>query len=101
MCEWTSLRQSAMNDRTDLKSYDMQTRMAELQDSLGRVVVDHPALEPVTDLHGLVATYVTPAHQHPLGRVLPGPERIALLDAAAAAGTVIEAIVRVPRVLIP
>ena len=31
MCEWTSLRQSAMNDRTDLKSYDMQTRMAEQQ----------------------------------------------------------------------
>ncbi|WP_395694496.1 PLP-dependent aminotransferase family protein [Nocardioides sp.] len=57
--------------------------------SLGRAVVDHPALEPVTDLHGLVATYVTPAHQHPLGRVLPGPERIALLDAAAAAGTLV------------
>ena len=54
-----------------------------------RGVVDLPALERVTDLSGVVAAYVTPAHQHPLGRVLPGPDRVALLDAARAAGAVV------------
>ena len=54
-----------------------------------RDVVDLPALERVTDLCGVVAAYVTPAHQHPLGRVLPGPDRVALLDAARAAGAVV------------
>jgi GntR family transcriptional regulator/MocR family aminotransferase len=55
----------------------------------GRDVRDLPALEPVTDLTGTVAAYVTPAHQHPLGRVLPGPGRVALLAAARAAGAVV------------
>jgi GntR family transcriptional regulator/MocR family aminotransferase len=54
-----------------------------------REVRDLPALAPVTDLNGIAAAYVTPAHQHPLGRVLPGPERLALLDAARAAGTIL------------
>lgn len=54
-----------------------------------RGVRDVPALEPVTDLTGLAAAYTTPAHQHPLGRVLPGPERVALLDAARAAGCLV------------
>jgi GntR family transcriptional regulator / MocR family aminotransferase len=56
---------------------------------LGREVRDLPALAPVTDLAGVAAAYVTPAHQHPLGRVLPGPDRVALLDAAAAAGALV------------
>ena len=50
---------------------------------------DLPALAPVTDLTGIVAAYVTPAHQHPLGRVLPAADRVALLDAARAAGAVV------------
>ena len=54
-----------------------------------REVRDLPALERVTDLADAVAAYVTPAHQHPLGRVLPGPDRVALLDAARAAGAVV------------
>ena len=41
---------------------------------------DLPAAAPVRPLHGCVAAYVTPAHQHPLGRVMPargpaGPAR--------------------------
>ncbi len=54
-----------------------------------RDVVDLPAAEPVTDLSGVVAAYVTPAHQHPLGRVMPAPDRLALLEAAGAAGAVV------------
>lgn len=54
-----------------------------------REVRDLPALETVTDLTSVVAAYVTPAHQHPLGRVLPGPDRVALLDAARTAGAVV------------
>ena len=44
-----------------------------------RGVRDLPALEPVTDLTGVAAAYVTPAHQHPLGRVhaRAGPGRAA------------------------
>ncbi|MGB0102253.1 MAG: PLP-dependent aminotransferase family protein, partial [Nocardioides sp.] len=58
---------------------------------LGRPVVDLPVPDTVTlpRLRGCAAAYVTPAHQHPLGRVLPGPERVALLDAARAAGAVV------------
>ncbi|GAA1791517.1 PLP-dependent aminotransferase family protein [Nocardioides hankookensis] len=56
---------------------------------VARAVRDLPALAPVTDLTGVTAAYVTPAHQHPLGRVLPATERVALLDAARAAGTVV------------
>ncbi|MFI8523730.1 PLP-dependent aminotransferase family protein [Promicromonospora sukumoe] len=55
----------------------------------GRDVVDHPALAPVTDLAGCAAAYVTPAHQHPLGRVMPAADRLALLAAARAAGAVV------------
>jgi GntR family transcriptional regulator/MocR family aminotransferase len=55
----------------------------------GRVVRDLPALSPVTDLAGVAAAYVTPAHQHPLGPVMPGPERVALLDAARAAAALV------------
>ena len=31
---------------------------------------------------GLAAAYVTPAHQHPLGYVMPAADRVALLAAA-------------------
>lgn len=55
----------------------------------GRDVVDHPALAPVMDLTGCAAAYVTPAHQHPLGRVMPAADRLALLAAARAAGAVV------------
>ena len=55
----------------------------------GREVRDLPALAPVTDLSGVVAAYVTPAHQHPLGRVMPGPDRVALIDAARTARAVV------------
>jgi GntR family transcriptional regulator/MocR family aminotransferase len=54
-----------------------------------REVRDLPALSPITDLTGVAAAYVTPAHQHPLGRVMPGPDRVALIDAARAAGAVV------------
>ncbi|HEY0949344.1 PLP-dependent aminotransferase family protein, partial [Nocardioides sp.] len=55
----------------------------------GREIRDLPALEPVTDLAGVAAAYVTPAHQHPLGVVMPGPARVALLDAARRAGALV------------
>jgi len=57
--------------------------------TFGREVVDLPATEPVGDLTGSVAAYVTPAHQHPLGRVMPATDRLALLDAARLAGAVV------------
>jgi GntR family transcriptional regulator/MocR family aminotransferase len=47
-----------------------------------RAVRDLPALEPVTELDGCAAAYVTPAHQHPLGRVLPAADRLCLLATA-------------------
>ena len=57
----------------------------------GRGVLDLPATAPVTDLGGVVAAYVTPAHQHPLGRVMPAADRLTLLEAARRAGaTVVE-----------
>jgi GntR family transcriptional regulator/MocR family aminotransferase len=55
----------------------------------GREIRDVPAVEPVTDLTGCVAAYVTPAHQHPLGPVMPGSDRLSLLEAAHAAGAVV------------
>ncbi|WP_307828145.1 PLP-dependent aminotransferase family protein [Nocardioides sp. SYSU D00038] len=55
----------------------------------GRTVVDLPALQPVTDLAGLAAAYVTPAHQHPLGPTMPGAARQSLLAAATAAGALV------------
>lgn len=49
----------------------------------GRTVRDLPVREgAVPDLVGTSAAYVTPAHQHPLGRVLPASERLALLAEA-------------------
>ncbi|MCP2265317.1 PLP-dependent aminotransferase family protein [Promicromonospora thailandica] len=57
--------------------------------AVGRGVVDHPAVAPVTDLTGCVAAYVTPAHQHPLGRVMPAADRLSLLGAARAADAVV------------
>ncbi|MGI5191557.1 PLP-dependent aminotransferase family protein [Promicromonospora sp. CA-289599] len=62
---------------------------AESVRSAGRGVVDHPALEPVTGLAGCAAAYVTPAHQHPLGRVMPAADRLALLAAAREADAVV------------
>lgn len=54
----------------------------------GREVVDLPAGQPV-DVTGLAAAYVTPAHQHPLGFVMPAPDRLALLEAAREHGAVV------------
>ena len=56
---------------------------------LGREARELPATSPVEDLRGLVAAYVTPAHQHPLGRVMPAADRVSLLDAARSAGAVV------------
>ena len=56
---------------------------------LGREVRDLPATGPVDDLRGLVAAYVTPAHQHPLGRVLPAADRLTLLAAARTADAMV------------
>ncbi|WP_309647945.1 PLP-dependent aminotransferase family protein [Nocardioides sp.] len=55
----------------------------------GRGVVDLPALRPVTDLRGVVAAYVTPAHQHPLGPPMSGADRLSLLAAAHTAGALV------------
>lgn len=54
-----------------------------------RDVVDLPAARPIDSLTGLTAAYVTPAHQHPLGRVMPAAERLALLAAARAADAIV------------
>ena len=48
-----------------------------------------PPPSPITDLTGTVAAYVTPAHQHPLGPVMPGSARLSLIEAAARAGAVV------------
>ena len=55
----------------------------------GREVRDHPALTPFTDLSGCAAAYVTPAHQHPLSRVMPAEERLLLLATARRDGAVV------------
>ena len=55
----------------------------------GRTVRDIPALGPHSDLHGTVAAYVTPAHQHPLGPVMSGPDRLTLLAAVRAADALV------------
>jgi GntR family transcriptional regulator/MocR family aminotransferase len=62
---------------------------AETVLAAGRGLRDLPALEPVTDLSGVVAAYVTPAHQHPLGPVMSGAGRLTLLGAARAADAVV------------
>ncbi|MBM0127990.1 aminotransferase-like domain-containing protein [Pimelobacter simplex] len=55
----------------------------------GREVRDLPALAPVTDLAGCAAAYVTPAHQHPLGRVMPAGDRLTLLATARRADALV------------
>jgi len=62
---------------------------AEAIGASGRELRDLPATEPITDLTGAVGVYVTPAHQHPLGPVMPGSARLSLLAAAHAAGAVV------------
>jgi GntR family transcriptional regulator / MocR family aminotransferase len=62
---------------------------AEAIRASGRRIRDLPATEPVTDLTGAAAVYVTPAHQHPLGPVMPGSARLSLLAAAHRAGAVV------------
>ncbi|CAN5401111.1 PLP-dependent aminotransferase family protein [soil metagenome] len=54
-----------------------------------RDVVDVAATHAPVSLTGLAAAYVTPAHQHPLGHVMPSRERLALLAAAHAADAVV------------
>jgi GntR family transcriptional regulator/MocR family aminotransferase len=55
----------------------------------GRPIRDVPATEPLADLGGCVAAYVTPAHQHPLGPVMSGADRLVLLEAARRADAVV------------
>ncbi|TQL69583.1 GntR family transcriptional regulator/MocR family aminotransferase [Nocardioides albertanoniae] len=55
----------------------------------GREVIDLPAAETVADLGDAVAAYLTPAHQHPLGRVMPAADRLRVLDAARRADAVV------------
>lgn len=57
----------------------------------GRAVVDLPAERAPRpeEVTGLAAVAVTPAHQHPLGRVMPADDRLALLAAVRAAGAVV------------
>lgn len=62
---------------------------AETVRTVGRQVVDHPALTPVTSLTGCAAAYVTPAHQHPLGATMPGAARLDLLATARRDGAVL------------
>jgi GntR family transcriptional regulator/MocR family aminotransferase len=62
---------------------------AEAMRAGGRSIRDLPAGQPVTDLAGCVAAYVTPAHQHPLGPTMPAADRLGLLEAARAAGAVV------------
>lgn len=57
--------------------------------SAGRKLIDIPAAQPITQLAGMAAAYVTPAHQHPLGPVMSATDRLALLQAATAAGALI------------
>jgi GntR family transcriptional regulator/MocR family aminotransferase len=62
---------------------------AEAIRASGRTIRDLPAAAPVTELGGCAAAYVTPAHQHPLGPVMPGADRLSLLSAARTAGAVV------------
>jgi GntR family transcriptional regulator/MocR family aminotransferase len=62
---------------------------AEAIRASGRAIRDVPAAEPVAELGGCAAAYVTPAHQHPLGPVMPGADRLTLLAAARTAGAVV------------
>jgi GntR family transcriptional regulator/MocR family aminotransferase len=62
---------------------------AEAIRASGREIRDLPATRPVTDLAGCAAAYVTPAHQHPLGPVMSGADRLKLLAAGRGSGTVV------------
>jgi GntR family transcriptional regulator / MocR family aminotransferase len=62
---------------------------AEAVRASGRALRDLPATQPVTDLRGCAAAYVTPAHQHPLGPMMSGADRLTLLGAARQAGAVV------------
>ncbi|MGY0389753.1 MocR-like pyridoxine biosynthesis transcription factor PdxR [Nocardioides sp. WG-D5] len=62
---------------------------AETVLTYGREVIDLPTVETVRDLGAAVAAYVTPAHQHPLGRVMPAADRLSLLEAARRADAVV------------
>lgn len=57
--------------------------------SVGREVRSIRPGQPVGNLTGVAAAYVTPAHQHPLGRVMPADERAALVTEARRTGTVV------------
>lgn len=54
----------------------------------GRAVVGLEPGRPI-DVTRLAAAYVTPAHQHPLGHVMPAADRLALLAAAREHRTVV------------
>jgi len=56
--------------------------------SLGRPVVDLP-VGTTPELTGVVAVYLTPAHQHPTGLTMGASERLVLLSAARAAGCLV------------
>ncbi|NGN95461.1 PLP-dependent aminotransferase family protein [Nocardioides sp. KC13] len=62
---------------------------AETVLTYGREVIDLPAVQQVDHLGAAVAAYVTPAHQHPLGRVMPAADRLSLLEAARRADAVV------------
>lgn len=55
----------------------------------GRLIRDIPAATTVTDLRGMAAVVVTPAHQHPLGTVMSAADRLTLLAAARRADAVV------------
>lgn len=50
--------------------------------SIGRHDLSLPVTGPYRNLDAAVAAYVTPAHQHPTGRVMPATERRSLLEVA-------------------
>jgi GntR family transcriptional regulator / MocR family aminotransferase len=57
-----------------------------------REVLDVPATRPAAwpqEPGGLAGVHVTPAHQHPLGHVMPAGDRLALLAAARRSGAVV------------
>ncbi len=56
---------------------------------VGRGVVSLPLEGPPRDLSGVAAAFVTPSHQHPTGRVMSGPDRMALLAAARETDTLV------------
>jgi len=57
--------------------------------SYGRAILDIPAGTAIDDLTGAAAAYVTPAHQHPLGQVMPADHRLRLLSSARDAGALV------------